>query len=395
MAACRMARCAAVALAAGALVVGAFTAPAGAASSGGTVQGEGHQATQRVLDAMVRAGVPGITAQARDRRGVWRSTSGVGDRTTGRPRSVDDHFRVASITKTFVATVLLQQEAEGRIALDDTVERWLPGVVRGNGNDGRRISVRQLLNHTSGIYDYTDDPGYLKKYVQAPGFLRHRYDTVTPDLAVRTALSHRPGFEPGARYGYSNTNYVLAALIMEKAGGRSYEDEVRRRIIEPLGLHGTVLPGHSVDVPEPSGRAYSTLSTDPGARKIYDVTRQNASQSWGDGDIISTTADLNRFFSALIRGELLPPAQLAEMKTTVPHPQNPAYRYGLGIATIKAACGVWLWGNDGGWLGSSSQAVTTEDGRHTLALNLNGDWGVPSGAGADIMKAEFCSPAGS
>ncbi|GAA0392852.1 serine hydrolase domain-containing protein [Streptomyces luteireticuli] len=314
---------------------------------------------------------------------------------TGRPRSVDDRFRIASITKTFVATVLLQQEAEGRIGLDDKVERWLPGVVRGNGNDGRRISVRQLLNHTSGIYDYTDDPGHLKKYVRAPGFLRHRYDAVTPDLAVRTALSHRPGFEPGARYGYSNTNYVLAALIMEKAGGRSYEDEVRTRIIEPLGLHGTVLPGRSVDVPEPSSRAYSTLGTDPGARKIYDVTRQNASQSWGDGDIISTAADLNRFFSALIRGELLPAEQLAEMKTTVAHPQNPAYRYGLGIATFKAACGVWLWGNDGGWIGSFSQAVTTEDGRHTLALNLNGDWSVPDSAGTDLLKAEFCSPAGS
>ncbi|WP_438290568.1 serine hydrolase domain-containing protein [Streptomyces sp. HUAS TT7] len=390
MAARWMARRAAVALVAGAVVVSAFAAPAGAASSGGTARGEGHRATQRVMDTIVKAGIPGITAQARDRKGVWRSTSGVGDRATGQPRGVDDRFRVASMTKTFVATVLLQQEAEGKVGLDDRVERWLPGVVRGNGNDGRRISVRQLLNHTSGIYDYLADPGYLKKYVEAPGFLRHRYDTVTPDLAVRTALSHRPSFEPGARYGYSNTNYVLSALIMERVGGRSYEDEVRTRIIEPLGLRGTVLPGNSVDVPKPSSRAYSTLSADPDATKIYDVTRQNASQSWGDGDIISTAADLNRFYSALIRGELLPAEQLAEMKTTIPHPQKPGYRYGLGIATYTTDCGVRVWGHDGGWLGSLSGAVTTEDGLHTLAFNLNADWGVPDSVDTNIVKAEFC-----
>ncbi|MFH8369765.1 serine hydrolase domain-containing protein [Streptomyces sp. NPDC018031] len=389
----RTARTGAAGLAVTALAVSLLAAPAWADSGRAADRrtgGAGHEAVRRAMDAVVRGGIPGITVQVRDDEGVWRSAAGVGNLRTGKPRGVADRFRVASITKTFVATVLLQLEAEGRLDLDDTVDRWLPGLVRGHGHDGRRITVRQLLNHTSGVYDFLDDREYLDTYVFAPGFLKHRHDTRTPQEAVDVAMAHPPYFAPGAGQRYSNTNYVLAALVLEAVSGNSYEDEVRERIVEPLGLRGTVLPGDTAHMPRPSSRAYSTLSEDPAATRIYDVTVQNASQTWAEGDIISTTGDLSRFLSALLRGRLLPAPQLKAMMTTVPDPENPSAGYGLGISRYRTSCGTTVWGHSGGWIGSLSEAVSTVDGRHTLVYNLNGDWAMP----ASLVEAEFCGAEG-
>ncbi|MGY3684746.1 serine hydrolase domain-containing protein [Streptomyces sp. TE33382] len=389
----KTARAGAVGLAAAAMAATAFAAPAPVPSDAAHTT-VGHEATRRAMDAEVKRGVPGITAQARDSGGVWQSTSGVGNLTTGAPRGKNDRFRVGSITKTFVATVLLQMEAEGRLGLDDTVELHLPGLVRGNGNDGGKMTVRQLLRHTSGLFDYLADEEYLDTYMRGEGFLKHRYDTLPPLKQVRVALSHRPLFTPGSKLSYSNTNYVLAALIIEKAGGRTYEAEVRDRIIEPLGLKNTSNPGNSVHLPRPSSRSYSKLFASDRDR-IDDVTGMNGSQGWADGDIISTTGDLNRFYSALLRGKLLPPEQLKAMKTTVPASGSPRVSYGLGLTRFRTSCGPAVWGHGGGMVGSTSLAVTTEDGLHQLAYNRNGDWSV--GSPGSIMEAEYCpapAPAG-
>ncbi|MFC8829546.1 serine hydrolase domain-containing protein [Streptomyces sp. NPDC057137] len=373
----RPARTGVAGLAVAALAVTAFTAPAAEAAPSRT----GHEETRRALDDVVRGGIPGVASQARVGNSVWKGAAGVGDLRTGAPRGADDRFRIASITKTFVATVMLQLESEGRLDLDDTVETWLPGVVQGNGYDGRQITVRQLLNHTSGVYDFINDPAYEKKYLL--GFLKNRYKTRSPQEAVDAATAHAPTFAPGTDHAYSNTNYVLAALIMERVTGNTYEHEVRTRIFEPLRLRATVLPGNSSLMPKPSGRAYSTLGeTAPGA-KTYDVTHQNASQTWAEGDMISSAGDLNRFFGALMRGELLAPEQLKAMKTTVFDSD-----YGLGIERLTASCGAEVWGHSGGWIGSLSFAVTTEDGGHSLALNLNGDWNA-AGMGP-VVDAEYC-----
>ncbi|MFD7091416.1 serine hydrolase domain-containing protein [Streptomyces sp. NPDC059896] len=377
-----------VGLGVAALAATAFTVPAQASPSGaGHAAGRtGHEETRRALDAIVRDGIPGVAGQARTGGSVWKGAAGVGDLRTGAPRRADDRFRIASITKTFVATVLLQLESEGRLDLDDTVETWLPGVVRGHGHDGRRMTVRQLLNHTSGVFDFIDDPAYAEKYI-VPGFLKNRYRTRTPQEAVDAAMAHAPAFAPGSRYAYSNTNYVLAALIMERVTGRTYEHEVRTRIIEPLRLHATVMPGDSSLMPGPSGRAYSKLGEDSAGATVHDVTHQNASQTWAEGDMISSAGDLNRFFSALLRGELLAPEQLKAMKTTVFDSG-----YGLGIERLTAGCGAQLWGHSGGWIGSLSFAVTTEDGDHSFAVNLNGDWST-AGLG-QVVDAEYCGTAG-
>ncbi|MEJ8646307.1 serine hydrolase domain-containing protein [Streptomyces sp. MS1.HAVA.3] len=386
----KTARVGAVGLAAAAIAATAFAVPAQASSD--TVPSTspstaGHEATRRAMDAEVKAGIPGITAQVRDANGVWKSTSGVGNLTTGAPRGTNDRFRAGSITKTFVATVLLQMESERKLSLDDTVERHLPGLVRGNGNDGSKITVRQLLNHTTGLFDYLADEEYLDTYIRGEGYLKHRYDTLPPRKHVKVALSHEPLFEPGDRFSYSNTNYILAGLIVEKAGGRTYEAEVRDRIIKPLGLRSTSNPGNSIHIPRPSSRSYSKLFEQTPDR-IDDVTEMNGSQGWADGDIISTTGDLNRFYSALLRGELLPPKQLKAMKTTVPHPERSDMSYGLGLTQLRTSCGTTLWGHGGGMVGSTSLAVTTEDGRHQLAYNRNGDWS--TGAPNSIMEAEYC-----
>ena len=345
----------------------------------------GHDATKRAVRAAVADGVPGVTVTVRRGHGTWAATAGVGNLATGKPRSARDHYRIASITKTFVATVVLQLEAEGRLSLDDTVDTWLPGLVRGNDHDGRRITIRQLLNHTSGIFDYLEDPGFQQTYMTADGFMKHRFDEAAPEELLAIAMKNRPYFEPGASFAYSNTNYLLAARVIEKATGNDYGDEIDRRIIAPLHLTSTSVPTTRVTLPRPGSRAYSKLArTDTGP--TYDVTELNPRLAYGSGQMVSSSADLTRFYSALLGGRLLPPEQLKKMKTTVGSSRETS-RYGLGLVDRKLTCGVHVWGHDGGISGSNSDAVTSENGRHSLAVNFNGDW---SGSTDAVIEAEFC-----
>ncbi|WP_030548454.1 serine hydrolase [Streptomyces albus] len=384
----------AAALAAGALstpVAAAAGPAAGAAAKADTDRGHGqghghgHEATQKALDAQVELGLPGVLFQAAGRHGVWNGSSGVADLETERPRLPQDRFRVGSITKTFVATVLLQLESERRIDLDDTVEKWLPGVVRGNGHDGRKITVRQLLNHTSGIFDYTSDTAFAEKMF-GPGFQEHRYDTWTPEQLVDIATAHEPDFAPGTDWNYSNTNYVLAGMVIERVTGAEYAEEIERRILRPLRLRATTVPGTDPDVPRPHGRAYSTLGGDP-EEKIHDTTELNPSIAGAAGEMISTTGDLNRFYRALVRGKLLPERQLKAMLTTVETGEEGMKHYGLGISPQTLSCDVTIWGHTGGIHGSSSAATVTRTGDHAAAFNVNGDW---AGDGRAVLEAEFC-----
>ncbi|MFJ6406344.1 serine hydrolase domain-containing protein [Streptomyces hydrogenans] len=366
----------AAALAAG-LTVTALAAPALAAGPAAPAT-QDHAATQAALRAAVDAGVPGAVAQARVDGRAWTGTAG--------ERGGDDRYRVGSITKTFTATVLLQLQAEGRIDLDDPVEKWLPGLVRGNGHDGRKITVRQLLNHTSGVYSYTEDPGFQQK-VFGPGFLEHRYDTWNPRDLVGIATSHAPEFAPGTSWSYSNTNFVLAGLVIEKVTGRPYGKAVENRIIKPLKLRATSVPGTRVNVPSPSSPAYSTLGGEPSA-PVHDVSALNPSLAHAAGEMISDSADLQTFYRALLKGRLLPKAELRELTTTVPvSAEYPEFRYGLGISWQKLSCGTEIWGHGGGIHGSTSEAYTTRDGRHTLAANINADW---TGDTQAVVEAEFC-----
>ncbi|MFH8368331.1 serine hydrolase domain-containing protein [Streptomyces sp. NPDC018031] len=369
-------------------MVAALPAPAPAAAAGTPAAG-GHRATQEAIDAAVESGVPGVIAQARTGRTTWTGRAGTADLRTGEPRRAGDRYRAGSITKTFVATVMLQLRAEGRLSLDDTVDHWLPGLVRGNGHDGRRITLRQILNHTSGIHSYTEDPDF-RRVAFGTDFLRHRYDTWTPRRIVELAMSHRPYFAPGGGWHYSDTNYVLAGMVIERATGHSYAQEIERRILRPLRLDATTLPGTGSRLPRPSGRGYSKLTgtlggpAEPGS-VTYDVTALNPSLAGAAGEMVSTTGDLNRFYTALLSGEILRPRELAEMTTTVPV-GGTRFSYGLGLMKYESSCGP-LWGHNGGIQGSVSDSLATPDGEHALSFNFNGDW---SGSLDRVVEAEFC-----
>lgn len=243
-------------------------------------------------EAIHALGVSGVQARvvAPDGRQTV-ATSGTADLDTGRPVPSDGYFRMASTSKTLVATVVLQLEAEHRISLDDTVDHWLPGVVRGNGNDGSRITVRQLLQHTSGIHD--DLPGYTtpEEYVQ------QRDDVYSSAQLVARAMAHPPDFPPGGGWQYSNTGYVLLGMIIQKVTGQPAHRQIEDRVLRPLGLDRTRWTGVSPTLPDPHARAYQFFG--PGSRVdvTYQVPVEHEILAF-----VSTTRDENTFFRALLSG---------------------------------------------------------------------------------------------
>ncbi|MFI0451391.1 serine hydrolase domain-containing protein [Actinomadura sp. 6N118] len=322
---------------------------------------------QRDADALRETAAAGVLAEVWTPGGRAVARSGVADLKTGAPVRPDSYYRIGSTTKTFVATVALQLVGEGKLALTDTVQRWLPGVVRGNGNDGTKITVRHLLGHTSGLPDYLDDvPMEMARTPE--DFRRERFRTYSPAQLVAKAMQHRPAFKPGRDWAYSNTNYILVGMIIEKAAGHPWQQEVHERIIEPLGLQHTLIPGTSAHLPQPHMTAYRRLV--PGGPEI-DVSTFAGGHP--DASLISTTSDVNRFFQALLGGRLLRPAQLKQMQQTVPaKPFQGIWRdaaYGLGLMKRRLPCGdEWAWFHGGGGWNYITDNAVTSDGRRTTTV---------------------------
>ncbi|MFI0940540.1 serine hydrolase domain-containing protein [Streptomyces sp. NPDC021020] len=317
-------------------------------------------------EAIHALGVSGVQARVIGPDGRQSvATSGTADLNTGRPVSPDGYFRMASTAKTLTATVVLQLEAQHRLSLDDTVDRWLPGVVRGNGNDGSRITVRQLLQHTSGIHD--DLPGYStpEEYYQ------QRYDVYSAAQLVARAMTHAPDFPPGEGWGYSNTDYILLDMIIQKATGRPAHQEIEARILRPLGLDQTRWGGTSATLPRPHAQAYQLFGPD----SVVDVTEQIPVEH-ESLSFVTTTRDQNRFFRALLAGHLLPTRQLAEMKQTVPVSGQvaqswPGGRYGLGLVQRPLSCGGTYWSHEGGDAGYITLNGVTADGRRSAVVSMS------------------------
>ncbi|MDI3405521.1 serine hydrolase domain-containing protein [Streptomyces cavernicola] len=314
---------------------------------------------------------PGAAALARRASTSRYGSAGTADTDTDRPIRRKDRFRIGSITKSFTAVVVLQLAAEHRLSLNDTVEQHLPGLIRGHGNDGRDLTLRQLLTHTSGLFPYTAAPGTHTTD------LDRRY---TPTALLRTALAHRPLFAPGADWSYSNTNYTVLGLIIEKVTGHSYAAEAQRRIITPLRLTGTSFPGTDSHLPAPHGRAYSGTPASP-----EDVTEIDPSGAGAAGEAISTLDDLNRFYAALLTGELLPARQLAAMRST----RSSDGVYGMGLMPTELSC-TTVWGHNGRIVGSYANTAATADGRHILTYRLNSDWSTAGRPERKLLESEFC-----
>ncbi|MFE3213614.1 serine hydrolase domain-containing protein [Streptomyces antimycoticus] len=332
---------------------------------------------REVARTLEDAGFIGLTVEVRDGHRRIHARAGEAELNTGRPVPFGAHYRAASVTKSFVATVVLQLVAEGRLSLSDPVDKWLPGVVSGNGNDGRRITVRNLLQHTSGIhnYDYSDDTGD-----SAADFDRTRFDHVSPEQVVAGAMKHRPDFPPAPAddpepdWNYSNPGYVLAGMIIQKVTGRAWPEEVRDRIVRPLGLTGTYEPGDDPRLKAPYAHTYQRF---PGSNTWTDTTLRNVSWGGAAGSLISTDRDLDRFFTALLGGRLLPPAQLAEMRRTVPVGPNfevafPHAQYGLGMMRQPLSCGGYRWGHGGDLEGATVRTGFTEGGRRSVTISSSG-----------------------
>lgn len=349
------------ALAATAVLATLATAPPVATADPPPADRAADRGTQERLDRLVeRSGFPGVLATVRGKDGKVRTyTAGVGDLETGAKVPRDGRVRIASNTKMFTAVAVLQLVAEGRVRLDATVERYLPRVVRGHGNNGRRITVRQLLQQTTGLPDYD---GLV---IEAGGSMRavaHTY--FEPHDLLDAALAERRHFKPGTRWEYSNTNYVLLGMIVQRVTGRPIGEELTRRIIRPLGLRDTYWPTvgeQRIRGAHPSGY----LAEQPGD-PWTDITRMDPSLGWAAGQLVSTPADLGRFMAALVDGELLPPAQLAAMRRTVRAPEfdaEPGWRYGLGLASHPLSCGGTGWGHGGDIQGFETRNLVTDDGR--------------------------------
>ncbi|MGW7250408.1 serine hydrolase domain-containing protein [Streptomyces decoyicus] len=349
----RRAVSAAVAVAIGVMTLGAFAPPAASASD--SAASARPDAVQQALNTLVRDdGMPAALASVQDRNGRIRTyTAGVGDLTTGSKVPRDGQVRIGSNTKAFTAVVVLQLVGEGKIGLDATVDTYLPGLVRGKGIDGRRITVRQLLQHTSGLPEYgihVDDDEIRNRYFE-------------PRELLDIALRYKADAAPGTTWGYSNTNYVLAGLIVQKVTGRPLAEEMDRRIIKRIGLRHTYFPAPGdASIREPHPHGYYRESAE---MPLRDITEIDPSWGWAAGQMVSTGSDLNRFFSALLAGRLLPSAQLAQMRSTVPAEATfgPGARYGLGLVSRPLPCGGLSWGHGGSFPGYETRGGATDDGR--------------------------------
>ena len=342
-----------------AVVLGAVIAAAApSAASAGAVKPAALPGFRAALERIVNDGVPGVIGLARRGDKVVAAASGVADVATRRPMAVGDRVRVGSITKTMVATVVLQLAAEHRLHLSDSIARWLPGLVPG----GQAITVRELLQHTSGIYNFTDDPGFLKAVEADPARVWQ------PRALIRIAVAHPPLFPPGTAFHYSNTEYLLLGLVIEKATGHPLGLELRDRIFVPLGMRHTTLPFTRVIPPAPYAHGY--LLHQPGAPGPLDVTQISPSWAWAAGGVVSTAGDLARFYTALLSGHLLPPRLLHQMLTTVPIGHGSGY--GLGIFSVRTPCGT-AWGHNGDFPGYFSNAFTTRSGGRQAIVLVNAD----------------------
>ena len=326
---------------------------------------------QKAAQEFVDAGFGGLELRVHDEHGEWVGTAGIRELGSAEKPPLDGQGRVGSVTKTFVSTVVLQLVAEGKLELDGPVA---PQLTRFELDP--RITVRMLLNHTSGLFNYTGE--YFPDGTVVPGlpatgkdWAEHRLQGYTPDELVGFALAKPARFEPGTEWSYANTNYTVAALLIEAVTGRPFAAELESRILKPLELSGTLEPGDRTDIPGAHSHGYFRYQNGDDW-KLVDVTEQNPSLLFAAGSMLSTTRDLQVFMSALQSRKLLPADLLAEMRA--PEPKSGPLNYGLGLFAQDTGSETIYHHNGSAPGGYGALMFSSADGTRTLtALITMGD----------------------
>jgi D-alanyl-D-alanine carboxypeptidase len=310
--------------------------------------------------------------------------------------AADDQFRVGSNTKTVTATLVLQLVAQHKVGLDDTVDKWLPGLVKG----GEDITVRMLLNHTSGLDDFLLTPEFLASLTG------QEKRTWKPEDLLAITPQQDPPAAPGEKYSYSNANYTALGLIVEKASGAALAELIERKITKPLKMKDSHL---AADATWTAGKQHVT-GYEPNAGRLKDIlggtvdlpegvgfvgpevphgnvntSAIDPSWSWAAGGMVSTARDWQRFLTALNSGKLLPEAQMKQMRATVAAPEEGG-GYGLGLMKVNTPCGT-VWGHTGGLPGYSSEFYTDASGRRSVAVLTSTNFGIKEKAAAVANKA--------
>ncbi|MEU8437861.1 serine hydrolase domain-containing protein [Streptomyces sp. NPDC029216] len=356
------------------------TAPEAFRSAGPALPAPDMEAVDQALRNTLAAGAPGALARITEGGRALSATEGVGDKGTGAAIDTRARFRVGSVTKTFSTVVLLQLVDEKKIELDTPVNHYLPGLLPDD-----RITVRHLLSHRSGLADYTN--AMFDKTV--PGFEAVRNRVFGYQELVDLSLAEPRTAEPGASYQYSNTNFVVVGMLIEKATGKPVAKEYDRRIIKPLKLRDTayVHPGTEIK----GLHTHGYLTPDEAGAPLVDSTEQTVSWAQSAGAMISTPADLSTFMSALVSGRLVAPELLDEMLVMTPTDATKTRFYGLGLRRYDLSCGTSVYGHTGTVQGFYTYAFTTRDGRRSVTAMANtSNQGAANTALGATLEGAFC-----
>lgn len=334
-------------------------APASPAIDEGMVdQGLVHGGLVEALDTeRQRLGIPGVVVHVSGPScGSCTRALGVRDLATGEPLTADSRMRVGSVTKMIVALIVLRLVDAGDLCLDDEVHDHLPELS--DLQVPRGVTVRRLLNMTSGLRDYTSE-----EFVD--GLLIEPDRLWTPSELLEVAFSGSQEFAPGTSWAYCNAGYIMLGMLIEHLTGARVEDVARRLVFDPFGMHATELPplthGASA-LPDPSLRGYHRQDNE-----LVDATRINPSWAWSAGNAVSTAGDLRLLVEASVRGDLLQEQTHRERMDTQPVPET-TLGYGLGIANFDG-----VWGHNGEQPGFQSFAGHDPVSATTIVVLTNLD----------------------
>ncbi|WP_433591816.1 serine hydrolase domain-containing protein [Nocardia sp. CA-145437] len=350
--------------------------------------------TKLMKDNVIPGAVVMITSP---KEGNWKAAFGTGTLGEDDPIRVDDHFRIGSNTKTMTVTVLMQLAQEGKLSLDDPIDKHWPGVPNGD-----KITLAQLAEMRSGLYNYTFDRDLSVEVDKDP------QKVWTPEELLAIAFAHPVRFPPGEKFEYSNTNTILLGLVIEKVAKMPLADALRQRIFEPLGLKNTSFPAvsdSSIPDPHPQGYTFGTMVSTidtyalppdqraaalAGTLQPNNSTTSSPSWAWAAGAAISTVEDMTTFTKALVEGKLLD-AEFQKMRMDSIQPINPDLPalagYGLGLVRF----GEHQFGHDGQLPGFMSYMASDPDSKLTIVVATNLA-AVPSGDGSALVLVKAMLP---